>query len=1406
MAASRAALKSIKAAIDANDFSAAKEKAIELIKQDSKNYTAFILLGFACDKLDNIESAEKAYETASKLKPNDPQALKGLITLFEKQGQNCLDKYHTTAVRLAELCCSDDDRAQCQNVIDKYETFAKKHGSRSQYRRALELHLPSSRLYSYLEGRIPHPSHTLSRMAESMEADEKEWINSQIGERRTRLGAKIDQVMSEVQREAFARYPLGALYQDMINWTSDDEVRRNFEERLLKREYENLLTLKHTEKAKKRDEVLTLANGMVIVKHPFELAWTIAVEWVDAESLAEWEVSTFQDFIHYFPEVGLSKVLRGFLDSEISPFPKNLNKTPESGSGSDAEGRLSEADRLIIMVEGLDESQASPLSHRIMAEMYLALGEHRSAVEIAQQAQDLYANTARSCGLELQNSLDSVKMTLASALIKHQAPRYHQDAKQLFEEILTRKPTTTTALSGIGLILEEDEDYDEAVLFLDRALRGDPENIKIRAELAWCRALSKGMLMTGLVELEDTLRLINQQKPIDLPMKAETLYRIGFCQWQLKDQLYPRDQKDGPYKYFIDSVKTDPSFAPAYTMLGIFFEEYGRSRKRARTAFQKAFELSTSEIEAARRLARIFADNGEWDLVELVARRVDGSGKAIPAPGSKKPAHSWPFAALGVVEMNKQQYSRSIIHFQRALRIAPRDYHSWVGLGESYLNSGRYIAAERALRQAESLEHSLSENEIWFAKYMLANIHRETGAYNQAIEGYEAVLTSRQTDCAVALPLLQTLAESAWANFEAGRFGEASKRAERALENALKITSPHRNAFNLWKAVGDACSLLASIPVLAEEMDIGTVRQLLTQSFSPQEIESLADFDGIQLSTLHMSSQDGNFPEELSNAYLYLVGANLANKKAIFVASQDIHAQAVSWYNLGLIEHRLGMLNCTESASRQGLLLKAAMKCFKRAIELEAGNSEFWNAFGIATLTMHPTLSQHAFVRSLHLNDKSARVWANLGAFYMIHNDHQLANEAFTRAQSADPDCPHAWLGQGLLATLIGDDCEARGLFNHAFDISNSSSMIVKQQYTLSMFDHLLKAPSQSADIASLIQPLFALHQLHYQAPSEVGFIHLTALFAERVGNYESSEKSLQAVCTAVEAEYERSESPGALSRFWRAKADLARIQLACHKFIQAAESVEIAVDLSSEVDSAGTEAHSRVKCRLSAHLTGGLAYYFLDENEKAVSMFQNALKEANDEPDVVCMLTKVLWPKAGSDGRDIARKHLFACVEKHPEHVGAVALLGVIALLDGDQDVIEAVEGDLQAMRLDNKLDVHNTTKVIKVLAGLSASAIEEGQDIEEVAFREATISIMISPGQPNGWSDLAALSDETYPADMAMINAARNVPPKGDLSAEELSEVYSRTGRRSDALQAIIVAPWKPDGWDSLAESLSA
>ena len=148
-----------------------------------------------------------------------------------------------------------------------------------QYAKALETELPSSPVYSFLEGRLPHPSLIYQRLAEIHEAAEKERINKEIGERRSRLGATLSGVTLDVKREVYTKSQLESIYQNCIDWTVDDELRRQYEEKLLVRAYDTLMVLPKGKKAEKRDQVLELAHDMVIIKHPFLLAWQIDIEW-----------------------------------------------------------------------------------------------------------------------------------------------------------------------------------------------------------------------------------------------------------------------------------------------------------------------------------------------------------------------------------------------------------------------------------------------------------------------------------------------------------------------------------------------------------------------------------------------------------------------------------------------------------------------------------------------------------------------------------------------------------------------------------------------------------------------------------------------------------------------------------------------------------------------------------------------------------------------------------------------------------------------------------------------------------------------------------------------------------------------------------------------------------------------
>jgi len=1015
------------------------------------------------------------------------------------------------------------------------------------------------------------------------------------------------------------------------------------------------------------------------------------------------------------------------------------------------------------------------------------------------------------------SNIDATNLILATSLIHHQAPRHLPEAKEIFNAILKRKPLCTVALIGVGFILEDEENYPEAIHFLSKALSRDPENLRIGAEMAWCKALN-GDYRAALVELERLAPLITTETRQSRELRALTLYRVGICHWNLDTSKAARKSRSGPYAHFLAAIKTNPSLAPAYTSLGVFYADYVKDKNRARQCFQKAFELSPAEVVAAERLARLFANQGEWEIVEVIAQRVVDSGNVRPPPGSKKKGIPWPFSALGVVQMNKQEYSNSIISFLSALRISPNDYHSYVGLGESYHNSGRYNSAAKAFQGAELIANkadAVNFQDRWFTLYMLSNVQRELGEYEEAINGYEEVLAERGQEYGVSIALLQTHIHQGWRNLETGFFGRAVDNARQAVTVAASIVTYRPHAFNLWRSLGDACSIFSFVQSGLEKLPFDAIVEILETGLDVQELQLLSEIDGVGPHSLSKIRQPDQKESKGSQNSLVrcLTAAIVAHKRAIITSVDDVYARAVSWYNLGWVEWRahLCLGRSHESSSDEEVpeasspFANAAIRCFKRAIELEASNSEFWNALGIVTAHISPKVAQHAFIRSLHLNERSAHTWANLGTLYFLEGDHELAHASFSRAQSTDPEYAHAWIGEGLIALLWGDKREALLHFAQAFEISDSMSLIAKRQYVLSTFDSIVSAK----DATNPIQPIFALQQLHRQVLTDWPYDQLKGLYLERAADYQTATGVLLDICAAAEASYENSESTEMLFKFIQAKSDLARNRLAIGEFEGAAEDSQTILDLTSDGLIEGIPAATLDTVRVSARLTAGLAHYYLQDMDSSIDMFRSALQETNSDPDVVSLLAEVLWAKGGEEEKNVAKEQLFACIESHPHHVGAVVLLGAMAVVENDLETMEAVRSELMNMRTNEGLDTKTQQRIEKVLDAIAALSYTDDEMPGNNGFREVlnevATSILLAPNRPHGWSQLATISEEPFAAQMALLTALRAIPPHGPLDSEDLASAFACAGTIADTQRAIMLSPNSQVYWNGLNEMLS-
>ena len=310
---------------------------------------------------------------------------------------------------------------------------------------------------------------------------------------------------------------------------------------------------------------------------------------------------------------------------------------------------------------------------------------------------------------------------------------------------------------------------------------------------------------------------------------------------------------------------------------------------------------------------------------------------------------------------------------------------------------------------------------------MIANVYRELGEFNDACSGYREVLEKQPGEFGVLIALTETLLAMAHNHVERGYYGQAADTISESLRISKEVVNLRAETLNVWKNIGDACLLFSWIQSLCSHLPMNLVKEMVSFDIDKKHLDIMSEYDGVD-STILDSLED-----EDTNLQSCLHLGILSYKRALYVSADDRHAHSAAWFNLGCAEFRAYICGVSQKEAHHS----SAIRCFKRAIKVEPGNHEFWNALGVSTAEVNSRASQHALIRSLYINEKDAKVWTNLGTIYLLQHDVELASEAFTRAQSVDPEYAYAWIGQGLVSVLGGEFEAAQELFEHAFEISD---------------------------------------------------------------------------------------------------------------------------------------------------------------------------------------------------------------------------------------------------------------------------------------------------------------------------------------------------------------------------------
>lgn len=1339
-------------------------------------------------------------------------AWQGLSKFYEKTG--AVDKYLDTLTKLADLHAKAGDAPKCAETLQKILDIRRDSGSRRQLVDALNLFLPGSPYYDAISS-LPAPDYTnpegntifyaqsavhnslpvLEEMVALLEKDEAEYLTREIDKRRTRLGAAgPEQLRKEVGREVWGSSKLPDLYNEIVNHPkTSDELRRETESQVLQYRRQYLFALPA---GKDKNEVLgqveELVKGAVVLQIADELAWNTYLELKDCSTVEDHGYDILRQYMRLFRTSSLGYMIRGYMLYSGIPLEEEEEEEANETPAVPSEG----GDPFDIVMDAFATLSNSLLACRLMADIYLQEEDWAQASKISGSGIELVNRTEDNYGKKITKTRMGFNVALATSLVHLFPPKHHARALPILDDVLSQDADNVSALMGRAYILEATQKWNEAEECLSHVVSLLPDDIenglRAKEEAAWCRS-QQGQLelaaddLTAVKEILETL----DGREAD---QARCLWRIGKCYWEMD-----AEHREKAYPNFIQALKKNPSYAPAFTSLGIYYSECATPRDptRASKCFQKAFELDAREAEAGRRLAEAFADEGEWDLVEVVARRtIEGEGGLDAGVGASSaatkrflPTNAWAWKAVGVVELVHRNYPSAIQSFQIALRAHPDDAQLWVRLGEAYGKAGRHAAAIKALERALQLDPN-----DWVCTYSIGDLQRQTGQYTEAAAAFEGILESQPAEVGVLAALAQTHLDLGRAEVLGGFAARAEESLAKAVITAMKVVREHPGFRAVaWKVIGDAAFTLSQREtffdphlVLSSLTDILSLLQDIRHErlegiVQPPYIAESGSVAGVDAATIAVL------------AYDLRVDLNVAEKVA----------RASAWFDLGAAL-RSWLTKLPSSSAIGEKAEKLALSCMTGALREEPANETYWMHLGDAHFTSQPKTAQHCYIRALDIDNKNVELWTRLGLLYMHHDDTQLANEALYRAQVLDPDYTLAWVGQAMVAVANDHQGDATTLLEHAVGLA--ADVPITDLYYAHRTYGALRAKYGGITNPDFVLPIFHVLERYLQRrTNDPTGLHLSALVHEALGHLDRGAALAGRAVELLEASYEETEDSSVERQYTIAISNRARMQLALGAPEEAAAGWETASGLLEEGD--GPEVSA---LRVQAEFGMGLARMQLGEVEYALEAFQRALEAAGDDlvlrGHVAVLMAQALWSVGTEEGRESAKAQLLDCISSDPENLTAINTLAGMGILTEDESLVDATLTEILALPVDRRLQLDPQHDVQHLLVN---HYLGQGNSSKAQSLLQA--AVFADPVERSSRDHLAEMELQLgQPAAASAILAAA---PEANTSALDAGLAYSLSLRAvaaskigsSDALhlaqRALRLSPQDRRGWTALA-----
>ncbi|KAJ3315870.1 Superkiller protein 3 [Boothiomyces sp. JEL0838] len=843
-----------------------------------------------------------------------------------------------------------------------------------------------------------------------------------------------------------------------------------------------------------------------------------------------------------------------------------------------------------LALEAVESNDSSIFGYQLLSEMYFAQGEWQSAIDSSEYLKKLVSEQFKNYGVHLERISAKAELLLGISY-SNLGEAFSTKALSIFKGILQEDGENIPALIGLGKALLAISKYPEAKRCFQKVLLVDSQNESAKLEIGWTEFL--------LGNSSEAVRIFK-----DL---------IGTKETSMVHYRLAKTDKQYAHAHLIQAIKLDSSTSAPFTFLGLYYLELDNDLVRASKCFSKAISTDPKDETAVMNLVEIWLEQSKVkESVDLL------------------------------LQYHTNSYSEAINYLQTALRIIPMDSICWISLGEAYAYEGKYVAALKALDRAIEID-TVSYTPYFFRGY----VYQKLGNYLDAQKNYSIVIEKLQElglhESRHSISTYKGMAENlilyAREQHENGAYGSCANlllESTNICNTAFSIADTPFQCFG--KLYADACLY---------------IYRLVPELIQVDQVQSV--IIGSEILLGHFSEKFKQF--ELNNFEPNGLLDQLLQSAAVGYQVSVVTCDSSKNAQLGNYFHDLGLVlyyRSTVSTDYSDQLLEASMKFLKIALKYSPDSVTSWNTLGVVAHNANPKISQHSFIRALELDSEFGMLWSNLGYFYYINGDLELAGQCFSKCQSVDPEFSLGWFGQALLAENLGSE-DVFDLYEHSYELGKVVNFEILYNYARQCY--ISPGKFQSA----IINGAFALLKCVEKKNMGPTMLNLYGLMLEQLGQPEQAVEIFRNALPGLE--------DNASARYMCLE-NLARNLCSLSKY---EESVEL---FRAVVASSYSDAYSFVGY--------GIALFFNQLYSESMSAFQSALDlcDANSNSrlfiDISLYLTQVLFAIGTGDHVALAKQQLLQCFSSNPTSARPILNLCCLGVLLGDWELAQSSAAEL--------------------------------------------------------------------------------------------------------------------------------